>query len=499
MRGVYRGVCTRLARHIRVLRDAALTDIAAGDMTRTRDTFHSLRGVFSIHCVCHRLALIVTDAFKGTQVIAKVVPDECLELLNSVYNYFGKSIKRKKKLREFLERVNHPIRQQRLLVNRDRRRDPIVREVGNPDEELERILTALEEQHKLPRRIVMTRWLSSREAIKVLVTSRRTYQLFFAEETAPGGQVIYDLLHDHTICAWYNCLLDVLPVLTDMNVLFQSSLPLPHLLYPRISAAKNTLVNMVGEGGARSELMLVTLVDKDTKFGAFGNKYLVQEGWGFTDNETKNLKQAWHKLYAHCLSEIDVRFPPGNMEVFRLLQVLDPSVVHGPTRRHLIGSVTLASAASDLLSIFEIPIHLSLSRKFSVEEITNSFTAFRSSEACADIWKTTVARYGRDSFDHTVVYPYYRSLMGMPDVEPWAFTCLFLLIFPTGNAIAERGFSAMGATHTKTRSGISHEQVWANMMVQFNGPSLSVYAKRLDTESRVPNWWGHVARSNYNN
>jgi hypothetical protein len=60
--------------------------------------------------------------------------------------------------------------------------------------------------------------------------------------------------------------------------------------------------------------------------------------------------------------------------------------------------------------------------------------------------------------------------VGMPDVEPWAFTCLFLLIFPTGNAIVERGFSAMGATHTKTRSGISHEQVWANMMVQFNGP-----------------------------
>jgi hypothetical protein len=171
------------------------------------------------------------------------------------------------------------------------------------------------------------------------------------------------------------------------------------------------------------------------------------------------------------------------MEVFRLLQVLvlDPSVVHGPTRRHLIGSVTLASAASDLLSIFEIPIHLSLSRKFSVEEIKNSF---RSSEACADIWKTmhTVARYGRDSFDHTVVYPHYRSLIGMLDVEPWAFTCLFLLIFPTGNAIAERGFSAMGATHTKTRSGLSHEQVWANMMVQFNGPSLPVYAEMLDSE-----------------
>ena len=64
-----------------------------------------------------------------------------------------------------------------------------------------------------------------------------------------------------------------------MNVLFQSSLPLPHLLYPRISAAKNTLINMVGQGAARTQLMLVTLVEQDTKFGAFANKYMHQEGW----------------------------------------------------------------------------------------------------------------------------------------------------------------------------------------------------------------------------
>jgi hypothetical protein len=132
---------------------------------------------------------------------------------------------------------------------------------------------ALEEQHKLPRRIVSTRWLSSREAMKVLVTSRRTYQNVFAEETSANEQKIYELLHDHSICARYNYLLDVLPVLTDMNVLFQSSLPLSHLPYPQISAAKNTLINMVGQGAARTELMLATLVDKDTKFGAFGNKY----------------------------------------------------------------------------------------------------------------------------------------------------------------------------------------------------------------------------------
>jgi hypothetical protein len=89
--------------------------------------------------------------------------------------------------------------------------------------------------------------------------------------------------------------------------------------------------------------------------------------------------------------------------------------------------------------------------------------------------------------------------MGMLDIDPWAFTCLFLLIYPTVNAIAERGFSAMGATYTKTRSDLSHEQVWAHMMVQFNGPSLPAYAQMLNADSIAPNWWGHVGHSNYNN
>ena len=38
--------------------------------------------------------------------------------------------------------------------------------------------------------------------------------------------------------AWYACLQDVLPVLTSLNVLFQSTLPLPHILYVQISQTK---------------------------------------------------------------------------------------------------------------------------------------------------------------------------------------------------------------------------------------------------------------------
>jgi hypothetical protein len=36
------------------------------------------------------------------------------------------------------------------------------------------------------------------------------------------------------------------------------------------------------------------------------------------------------------------------------------------------------------------------------------------------------------------------------------------------------------------------------MVIQYNGPTLAAYAEKLDVESRIPNWWGHVNHSNYN-
>jgi hypothetical protein len=422
-----------------------------------------------------------------------------MECLRTIHEYFSKSTRRKKKLREYLEQKNAGIRENQRQTARQARR-LLEREVRNPDDALENTLKVLEEQHKLPRRIVMTRWLSSVDAIKVLVTSRTTYQDFFQHETTQKGEEIFEWLHDNTVFGWYYCLIDVIPVLTGLNILFQSSLPVPHLLYPRIQLAKTTLIYMVcteGMGGTRTELLSKDMVDQDTKFGAYATKYLEDESYTFTARELKELKQGWHNLYAHCLREIDRRFPPVNMAVFQLLQVLDPSIVHGTLRRQRIGTKDLPAAAAELLSVFEVPLHTSLASKYSIMDIKNSFTAFRHSEVCADIWEVHVQRYARLPFDHTVVYSYYKTLLTMPDIAPWAFACLFLLIFPTGNACAERGFSAMSATHTKERQEMTNEQVWAHMVIQYNGPELDEYTQTLDAESRVPNWWGHVSQNNY--
>ncbi len=265
----------------------------------------------------------------------------------------------------------------------------------NPQVELDRVMALLQERHKLPRRVVLTRWLSSAEAVRAVLTCRDTYALFFDnygnETNNQQAREISDWLQDNFIFGWYKCLQDVLPVLTGMNVLFQSSLPLPHLLYSKVSAAKATLMNMVGTGATRIALISIDEINVNTSFGAFANKFIRENregthGSSLRDNDVMQLKRGWHKFYAHCLREIDARYPPETM------------------------------------------------------------------------------------------------------------------LMPTGNAISERGFSAMASTHGKARSEMSHKQVFAHMMIAFNGPTVPNFAANAHLESQElgHRWWGYINPNSFN-
>ena len=101
----------------------------------------------------------------------------------------------------------------------------------------------------------MTRWLSTTDAVMVVLNARDVYINFFYSEENDKASALLDLLENSVVMAWYACLQDVLPVLTGLNVLFQSTLPLPHILYAQISQAKAKLTHMVGEGGTSNALI----------------------------------------------------------------------------------------------------------------------------------------------------------------------------------------------------------------------------------------------------
>ncbi len=79
------------------------------------------------------------------------------------------------------------------------------------------------------------------DAVRVVFSCRDVYTEFFLNETSDGASVIVEWLEDSTVMAWFACMQDVLPVLTGLNILFQVSKPLPHLLSSKITTAKSTL------------------------------------------------------------------------------------------------------------------------------------------------------------------------------------------------------------------------------------------------------------------
>ena len=168
------------------------------------------------------------------------------------------------------------------------------------------------------------------------------------------------------------------------------------------------------------------------------------------------------------------------MHCFKLMQVLDPNVVHGPLRRNKIGDDDLTVVVVNLVRIFEVPLYASGCA--SPETVKNSFILFRASEVCSDLWKEL---RGETTFDNCHIFTYYRQILQqMPDMKPWAIFALFVLVFPTGNAISERWFSALGAAHSKQRSEMGHAQVFAHLMIGFNGPTIDEFATLMDIESR---------------
>jgi hypothetical protein len=157
---------------------------------------------------------------------------------------------------------------------------------------------------------------------------------------------------------------------------------------------------MVGTGTVCPKIIPIASVDRNTSFSAFTNKFIRDHssdatitgtGGRLTRGEVIALKKEFYTLHAHCLEQIDARFPPDNIQCFKLMQVLGPTVVHGPLRRNQIGNDDLTVVVANLVKMFEVPLHAA--GCVSPEAVKNSFILFRASDVCSDSWKET-------DFDH---------------------------------------------------------------------------------------------------
>jgi hypothetical protein len=102
MQGKIKGVLTLLLKDIRKSREDRLnTIIKDSPRPRTPSSFSLIRGVIGMHCVCHRFALVLTDAIKVSKI-----PDIVRLLMRDIYEYVSKGGLRKKNLKAFLQKHN---------------------------------------------------------------------------------------------------------------------------------------------------------------------------------------------------------------------------------------------------------------------------------------------------------------------------------------------------------------------------------------------------------
>ncbi len=98
MQGRLTGVVTKLREVVSRERQNNLQEIQ--NTRRLFTEFHPSYGFMAIHCICHRFALVVSDAMK-----LKVIPAESSVLLTEIHGYFDKSGIRKLNLKRIVNSV----------------------------------------------------------------------------------------------------------------------------------------------------------------------------------------------------------------------------------------------------------------------------------------------------------------------------------------------------------------------------------------------------------
>ena len=160
------------------------------------------------------------------------------------------------------------------------------------------------------------------------------------------------------------------------------------ILYEKLQTSKQNLRGMVGRGPSRSRLIRKREVSHATPFGAYANKFIEENSEGrvksygdsLSNAEIKDLKCEWFDVIEHCIEQLDVRFPPENLELFQLLQVVNPSYLVGMVPREKIGELTTEGCVKELLHIFELPLHGV--EQIQKEEVLNGLISFKGNLLC---------------------------------------------------------------------------------------------------------------------
>lgn len=245
-------------------------------------------GLFVIKCTCHSLALIASYA-------CEKVPNKVEQLVRDVYTYLKYSFKRQSAFNEF-----------QMFVE------------AKP--------------HKLLQPC-QTRWLSLHSCIKRVIEQYSALKLYFTGEKLIDNNAdrIHLMLCDPMIEIYLHFLDYILPIITDLNIEFQSAKPKVYKLYSKIETMYKTVLSFF----IKSEYLEITSVSQiqyrnPTNFLPLDDMYvggycmaLLSKNLIPNKNEFLNICLSF---YIECCHQLYKRFPfnSPHVQMLKNLSFVEP-------------------------------------------------------------------------------------------------------------------------------------------------------------------------------
>lgn len=351
-------------------------------------------GIFLMKCICHSMALCASYA-------AEKLPNTVEDLIRDIYTYMKLSFKRQSEYKEF-----------QVFVD------------AKP--------------HKLLQ-ASQTRWLSLHSCVKRILEQYKALKLYFEGEHLIDNKAgnIHSVLSNPFTELYLNFLDFALPILTNVNLAFQSESPQIHLIYSKVATAYKTILDCYINNEYLNSTQLSQIQYRNpNNFLSTENIYLggkctaVLSNSSFSKRHINNFVTNCLNFYVECCHQLYKRFPLNSvhMKCLELMSFLDPK------------------NAKSIRSISSIAYHFEEKLKIDLNALDIEWRQLCNHNNLnfeldpLEFWKHINTL---KNCDRSEVYPLINKLVA------------YLFTLPHSSACVERLFSSINLNKTKTRNQLS--------------------------------------------
>lgn len=386
--------------------------------------------MLQFHCAAHKLALCTSQAAEKVALMKKYK-----DTLQSIYYYFKGS--------------------------------------HNRSDKLKAIQTILDSPQLKIKEIHDVRWFAFYDALRVVFQCWEALAQTFNAAADPKAKGLYKAITCYSFVAMSHFLMDIIPVVTALNMKFQREDLDISMIGPSVSLTVHEIDVMSENSPSLNQLNeQITVVD--------GKSTLKGIALTVNQKEKASFLTASTEFSSKLKENLNARFPT---ETLTLTTATDILAMRGLP---FVPKQDLATYGNEKLGV--LLEHYGAAK--TVEHTDSTETVIPpviDTKATEDEWKL-LKQIMKDSSNYssnnlTTLWQYLNAAHGK-DLPNLVKLAKLVLIIPLQTATCERGFSVQNCTKTVTRNRLREDNLRALMNVKINGPPIT----KFDFQSALAIW-----------